>query len=129
MNIYSADIKGIKKVIQMIEKKKKQFDLDDNPRPTVAVGYTQNYALYVHENMEYSYSLKNVKAGRGAKYLETPARLYRSRIAQIIKEAIAKKTSLAKSLMKGGLFLQRESMKLVPIDTGALRASAYTRLE
>lgn len=32
-------------------------------------------------------------------------------------------------LLKAGLFLQRESQKLVPIDTGALKASANTRIE
>jgi len=35
----------------------------------------------------------------------------------------------AANLLKAGLFLQRESMKIVPVDTGALRASANTRAE
>ena len=56
---------------------------------------------------------------------------------QGIKELLAKfethKMKSAKSfrigLEKAGLFLQRESQKLVPIDTGALRASAHTRAE
>jgi len=34
-----------------------------------------------------------------------------------------------KGLYRAGLFLQRESMKIVPIDTGALRSSANTRIE
>jgi hypothetical protein len=33
------------------------------------------------------------------------------------------------AFMEGGLFLQAESQKLCPVDTGALRASANTRLE
>jgi len=36
---------------------------------------------------------------------------------------------LAKGLNKAGRFLQRESMKIVPVDTGALRASAGTRMD
>lgn len=36
---------------------------------------------------------------------------------------------LARGLLKAGLFLQRESMKLVPVDTSALRATARTRKE
>jgi len=36
---------------------------------------------------------------------------------------------LRTGLMRAGLFLQRESQKIVPVDTGALRASANTRLE
>ena len=36
---------------------------------------------------------------------------------------------LAQALLAAGLRLQRESQMLVPIDTGNLRASAFTRLE
>lgn len=36
---------------------------------------------------------------------------------------------LRKGLFRAGLFIQRESQKLVPVDTGALRASANTRIE
>lgn len=32
-------------------------------------------------------------------------------------------------LLRGGLFIQRESQKIVPVDTGALKASASTRAE
>jgi hypothetical protein len=35
--------------------------------------------------------------------------------------------NIRRGLIKAGLFLQRESQKLVPIDTGALRNSAFTR--
>lgn len=36
---------------------------------------------------------------------------------------------LRKGLLRAGLFLQRESQKIVPIDKGVLRNSANTRLE
>lgn len=36
---------------------------------------------------------------------------------------------LEKGLKKAGLFLQRESQKVVPVDTGDLRNSANTRAE
>lgn len=35
--------------------------------------------------------------------------------------------SISRGLVKGGLFLQRESQKIVPVDTGNLRSSAFTR--
>ena len=35
---------------------------------------------------------------------------------------------LRKGLYRGGLFLQRESQKLVPIDTGVLKNTANTRV-
>jgi len=34
---------------------------------------------------------------------------------------------LRKGLIRGGLFLQREAQKIVPVDTGNLKASAGTR--
>lgn len=46
---------------------------------------------------------------------------------QLHQAATAKKLRVA--LLKGGLFLQRESQKIVPIETGTLRQSANTRLE
>ena len=33
-----------------------------------------------------------------------------------------------RGILKAGLFLQAKSQKMVPVDTGALKASAYTRL-
>lgn len=51
-------------------------------------------------------------------------------IAAAIKAAEAKTTKgLRVGLLRAGLFLQRESQKIVPIDTNALRASAATRIE
>lgn len=41
----------------------------------------------------------------------------------------ASKKSLKRGLLLAGLFLQRESQKIVPIDTGVLRASANTRMD
>ena len=38
-----------------------------------------------------------------------------------------KKLGLEKGLVLAGLFLQRESQMIVPVDTGTLRASAFTR--
>lgn len=121
-----AEITGLKKVLKMIADKKKI--IGDNPNPEVTVGYTQNYALYVHENLELSETEKNKKAGRGAKYLEEPYRLFQSQMVRMVKDALKNKVPLSKALLKAGLFLQRESQKRVPIATGALRASAFTKL-
>lgn len=48
-----------------------------------------------------------------------------------VKEALRKHRQasargMGKGLRRAGLFLQRESMKLAPIDTGVMRASAST---
>ena len=49
------------------------FDVD------VIVGYTQGYAVYVHENLDAQH-----KEGKQAKYLEAPVRTNKKEILQII---------------------------------------------
>jgi hypothetical protein len=51
----------------------------------VTVGYTQSYAIYVHENLEARH-----KPGKIAKYLEKPARDYRQEMLQIIRREAVK---------------------------------------
>ena len=36
---------------------------------------------------------------------------------------------MGQAMLKAGLFLQAASQRLCPVDTGNLRASAFTRLE
>lgn len=48
--------------------------------------------------------------------------------ANLERLARSKPEAFARGLLKAGLLLQRESQKLCPVDTGALRASAYTKL-
>lgn len=90
----------------------------------VVVGYTQTYAVYVHENLNASHA-----EGKQAKYLEQPAREMQAELGGIVSTVAAKTGSVEKGLLAAGLRLQRESQKLVPIDTGALKASAFTALE
>lgn len=89
----------------------------------VAVGYTQSYALYVHEDLEAFH------ATGYAKYLERPARELGGELTKIIVGELKNGRTMAQSLLKAGLRLQRESQLLVPVDTGALKNSAFTRLE
>lgn len=39
-----------------------------------------------------------------------------------------KPEAFAKGLLKAGLWLQREAQQLTPVDTGALKSSAYTKV-
>lgn len=52
-------------------------------------------------------------------------------VETMIGRLFTKKNEIARGmergLMKAGLFLQRESQKIVPVDTGNLKNSAYTR--
>ena len=116
-----AKIKGVKGVLATL--KKLEGDAQEASKAGATVGYTQSYALFVHEGVD-----MNFNNGKQAKYLETPARNLKKELARIITAGYAKSKDLNKSLFVAGLRLQRESMKIVPIDTGALRASAFTAL-
>lgn len=68
--------------------------------------------------------------GKGqAKFLEQPAREMQQLLAQEIMAGMAAKMTLAKSLMRAALLLQRAAQLLVPVDTSNLKNSAFTRLE
>lgn len=90
--------------------------------PVVVVGFTQKYAIYVHEVAAYH------KVGQW-KYLETPARQLRSALKDIIKRALAAGTTMEQALLLAGLRLQRAAQQLTPVDTSALKASAFTCLQ
>ena len=68
--------------------------------------------------------------GRGqAKFLEQPARELRGEMQRIIYRVCARGAGLIQALLMAGMFLQRESQKLVPVDTGNLKGSAFTEKE
>lgn len=89
----------------------------------VVVGYTQSYAIYVHENRNAFHPVG--KAG----FLLDPARRLAGELARIVRTALRRGRTVSQALLMAGLRLQRESQQEVPVDTGALRASAYTRIE
>lgn len=86
---------------------------------SVTVGFTQRYALWVHEVQA------NHVVGQW-KYLETPARRLKTTISSIIRASMQKGLTMMQSLMLGGLRLQREAQQITPVDTSALKASAFT---
>lgn len=103
----------------------------------VVVGYTAAYAVFVHEA---PMTLKGEKRptkgkfwdpqGRAQnKFLEQPARTMQRELGTIIGTIMRKRgAKLPQALLVAGLRLQRESQLLVPVDTGNLKASAFTRL-
>jgi len=67
--------------------------------------------------------------GKGqAKFLEHPAQELQAEFGKIIMEMLMGKGTLAQGLLKAGLRLQREAQLRVPVDTGNLKNSAFTRL-
>ena len=91
---------------------------------SVIVGYTANYALYVHENLKAHHNVGQ------AKFLEQPAREKALEIAERIVDSMAGGARLHDAIVVGAQLLQRESQALCPVGpTGNLKASAFTRKE
>ena len=63
-----------------------------------------------------------------AKFLEGPLRELRDELRRIIATAMQAGKTPAQALLLAGLRLQREAQKRVPVDSGNLKSSAYTRL-
>lgn len=149
-----AKIRNIKPLLRKLEK----LERAANRKHTgdVVVGYGASYASFVHENVEMklkgkprgSKTRKRDKQGkfveggggyRGhywdpqgraqAKFLEEPARTYRKAMAKIVVDVTRATGSMMKGLLFAGLRLQRESQKLVPVETGNLKGSAFTEKE
>lgn len=114
-----SKIKGVSKLINDFTKLKNKSKRGDDV--DYIVGYTANYALFVHEDLESRHPVGQ------AKFLEQPARELRGELISII--AVTRRTTgtLDAGIKLAALRLQRESQKLVPIDTGNLKGSAFTR--
>lgn len=121
-------IEGLKQLQATLKRLEKKFG---KPKPSVLVGYTANYAVFVHENLQPAENARGKARvpGRQGKYLEQPAREKQDELARIIATATKNGATLEQALFMAGLRLQRESQKLVPVDTGNLRGSAFTEKE
>jgi hypothetical protein len=118
--------------------------------PSVIVGFTAAYAIYVHEMIigkpnppkhdaqrRAMFASIRERESRGhvswavgqPKFLEQPFKELRKVFSTMIVEALKAGKTMAMALTLAGLRLQRESQLLCPVDTGALKASAFTRLE
>lgn len=116
-------LEGFKEVQQTLAKLAQSAKADDGK--SVITGYTAAYAIYVHEDLSAHHDKGQ------AKYLEQPAvELTNSgELQNIIQTAYKNGADLQTSLVLGALRIQRESQRLVPVDTGNLKASAFTRKE
>lgn len=136
-----AEVEKVQKVIAVLKGR-----MNANSASAV-VGYTAKYALWVHENRAMKWKGKprgggrdskgRFKKGRGvywgprgrAGFLLDVAREQSAELGRVVFEALRKGRTMAEAVLAAGLRLQRESQRNVPVDTGALRASAFTRVE
>ena len=118
---FGLQVKGFDKVQQLIVQHERQLKPDQEN--IVEVGFTQTYALIVHEDME-----MNHEVGQ-AKYLEQPSRVGKEMIGKVIATTISKGGSIQQGLEAGGRVLEVLAKELTPVDTGALRLSTYVAPE
>lgn len=109
---------------ELQKKLKRRREEARNCNRSSVVGYTQSYGIYVHEDLTAQHA-----EGKQAKYLEAPARNLGGVLGGIIETVYRKTKNMPKALMVAALRLQRESQEIVPIDTGALRASAFSAMD
>lgn len=88
----------------------------------VVVGFTQNYALHVHE-IPARHVVGNMH------YLIGPARRLSGELRRLVEDTTANTFSLQNGLMAAGRRLLRASVDEVPIDTGALKNSGHVSKE
>ena len=132
-------IEGVDRVLRALEHEaKKRFESPNAIKGSVIVGYTANYALYVHEDMEARHA-----PGKQAKYLEQPARELNNsgKLGATIRTALAGGAKMEQALAIAGLKIQRASQQIVPVSgwdekispprqgSGNLKGSAFTRKE
>lgn len=133
----TAVIKGVDKLIAQLRDRAARARKDADGK--VVVGFTAQYAIWVHENVEMKWRGKPRRSGIGtywgpkgqAKFLEQPARELRNdgTLASIVKQAVRAGKTIMQGLVLAGLRLQRESQMRVPVEYANLRQSAFTRLE
>lgn len=130
-----AQLQNLDKLIQQLQNR---FVVSQqNDEVIVVVGYSAASAIYIHENIEMKRRGLPRPQGRGvywgpagqAKFLEQPAREMRGELGKMIAADRKRGLTLKQALLRAGLRLQAASQRLVPVDTGNLRASAFVRVE
>jgi hypothetical protein len=116
-----AVIQNIDRLQRKLEKLENKYSGTETT--SAVVGYTANYGVYVHERPA------RHAPGKQAKFLEQPARNLDRVMGRMIAKALGDGVKLLQALYLAGLRLQRDSQQIVPVDTGNLRASAFTARE
>ena len=116
-----AEIKNLQRLVEKLRARAAKAVRDSDA--AVAVGYTAAYSVFVHENLEAKHPVGK------AKFLEDPAKTNAPEYAGIVREALKGGKTVAQALVLAGLALQADSQDQVPVDTGVLKNSAFTRLE
>lgn len=102
---------------------KDKYLISGRKNPTVRIAYLGPYAMYVHENLAAHHPIGQ------AKFLEIAVRQHSTRMARYVADALQLGMKLEQALLRGAEIVLAESKKLVPVDTGFLKASGHTKIE
>lgn len=148
-----AKVEGVERVLAKLKQLARE-----RVSETCVVGYSAAHAIFIHENRAMKWrgyprdrsvrrsdeggqtiARTGFVAGSGkglfwgphgrAGFLLDVAREMSAELGEIVFKALKRGLTVGKALLLAGLRLQRESQRNTPVDTGALRASAFTRLE
>lgn len=108
-------IEGVNAKLRKLADRSRQKDAG-----ALVVGFSQSYAIYVHEVPA------RHKPGKQWKYLETAVRRLAPEIPRIVEATYRVTGSIYAGLLKAALRIQAAAQLLTPVDTGALKASAFT---
>lgn len=119
-----SKVEGVERVLAKLQHLSAVYsDAPGKAQDAVIVGYTAKYALWVHENRGAKF-----RVGR-AGFLLDVAREISAELGGIVMKGLRRGLKIVDALLLAGLRLQRDSQLACPVDTGNLRASAFTRVE
>ena len=114
-----AGVYNLRAILTEIHARRQKANLDHTAE--TRVGYSASYAVPVHERLYVIH-----KNGQ-AKFLEQPIRTEKSAMAAIIRAKLRGRTTLKAAQLEAAKHLFAVSQKLVPVFTGALKASGFIK--
>jgi hypothetical protein len=118
----SFKVQNLSRLVGAIDKEINRSRREDRVRGTV--GYAAPYSVYVHENLAAYH-----ETGQ-AKFLEQPARQMANsgELGKIVYQGRLAGLSQRRAIERALNELKRVSQRLVPVDTGFLRDSAFVEV-
>lgn len=114
-------LEGFDKIHIRLEERKRR--VSGGATPTVRTGYEAEYAVHVHEDRQAHHPIG--KAG----FLIDPFRRLRAELRKQIADDLRKGIPLKTALLRAGVKVQYYSEMEVPVLTGFLKSTAFTKVE
>lgn len=115
-------LRNYQRVIKRIEAMERS--IPKSRHITVEVGYAQPYAMIVHESEEMEH-----KHGGQSAFLLSVRKEFERLLSETVKRVFVRTKDISQALLVAGNQLKRLAQGRTPVDTGALRMSAWVGLE